>query len=394
MPTGARWTVDYKVFDRANDLVFSRYRGEHAREYDAVIALTLRQPLLRNAGYGATETKVRIADLDRDIAFQRYRLRMMEMVGAAIGAYWDLYFAQQIRDIKESSLRVRDRILRDIEDKVAFGKTARTEATEARAGIALRKAERLAARQAVVEESNRIRGLLGLRKTDGMGVLVVNSSVFTAGRKALDFNGSVNRALQYWPEVLITRKTVEQVAVQRDFASNQALPQLDLKGSYGRAGLDIASGQAMEQALSRDYPSWSLGLEFRMPIANRQASSNAKAAVLRYEQAMMEKEAVELALHNALDTKIQKTQQIRDEMHEHRLNVELRQAALEAALACLDAGKCMVHDVLDKEERLNEARVTELKSRIEGEKAMAAVELAEGTLLDRYGVTLELVDAL
>lgn len=144
--------------------------------------------------------------------------------------------------------------------------------------------------------------------------------------------------------------------------------------------------------MSNDYPSWNVGVEFRMPLTNQQAKSAFNAAAQRYSQAVLEGEATELALNNTLDTKIQKARQIRDELGEHRRNVELREVILKTELDRLQAGKGEVHDVLESEERLNEARIAELKSRIEFEKAVAAVELAEGALLDRYGVKLELGD--
>lgn len=235
LPTGARWTVDYAVYDRSNDLVLSRYRGEEDREYEAIIELTLRQPLLRDAGIDATTAKARAAEYDRDIAFQRYRLRMMEVAGSAISAYWDLFLAQKIRDIKDQSFAIRQRILADIEEKVKFGKVARTEMMEVQAGIALRKSELLAARQAVAEESNRILSLLNTKKGAKGGQVVVAEVPFTAGKKSFKLESSLDRALQHWPEVLIARKAVEQAAVQRDYAKNQTLPRLDLTGAAAAA---------------------------------------------------------------------------------------------------------------------------------------------------------------
>lgn len=392
LPTGAHWTLGYRFYDRDNDLIRSRYRGESNREYQAVLEVTLRQPLLKDFGNDATTVKVQLAGIDRDIAFQKYRLRMMEVAGSAISAYWDMYQVQEVVGITEESVKTRKRVVALVADQVRFGKTSQAELPEAEAGVSSRMTSLFAARQDLVDITNRLRGLLNLRGTLAETRLTAIGATFTTQPRRADLQASLERALGNWPEYLIADRTLRQAAIQLKYAKNQSLPQLDLVGNYGHAGLDVVAGRTMDQTTGRDYPSWSVGLEFRRPITNEQADAKVRAATLRDRQAQVELEATELAIRNALDTKLQKVRQMRDELEEHKRTVQLRQSILKTELDRLNAGKSRVSDVIDKDEKLSEAKIAEMRSQVELEKAIAAVELAEGTLLDRFGVQLRLAE--
>jgi outer membrane protein TolC len=390
LPYGAHWSLDLHYYDRNNDLIKERYLGLYENEYQSVVEITLRQPLLKNFGEDATLSKVRVAEAEREIAFQRYRLRLMEMAGTAITSYWDLYHAQRLQEIRSKSVEFRKKIVDIMDEKLRSGKGTRTEVLEANAAVSQRRADLLSAEQDVVTESNRLRDLLGLKRTEAeFGMVAVGVKPVNPAAK-IDLKGSVDRALKNWPEYLIADKAVDQAAIEADYADNQTLPQLDVKASYGVAGLGVASTRSVDQAFSGTYPTWSVGLEVRRAISNDQAEHNASAATLHKHQAEVERTAVELAVTNTLDTKLRKVQQTARELEERNHYVEMAQSILDAEIDRLESGKARVSDVIDKEVLLNEARVQEVKSRVEHEKAAAAVDLAEGVLLDHYGVQLKL----
>ncbi len=394
IPTGARWAVDYTLIDRDNDLVRSRYRGDYNTEYQAIFEISLRQPLLRNFGMDATTAKKRLAEMDRDIAFLRYRLRALEVAGTAVSAFWDLYQAQMLRDIRQKSYDSR-RMLREIaNEKLRFGKVPRSDVLEATAAVAMREAELAAANQAIINETNRMRGLLNLRRVDSDMGLVAVGAAFAQGDHRFSLERSVDRALRHWPEYIIAQKAVVRATLEEDYSRNQALPQLDAMASYGRAGLGLNRGSPHSRLRDGDYPTWTAGVEFRMPLNNDRANANLRAAKVRRRQAMVELDATELAIGNTLDTKIRRAQEARQELALRGVQVEMSQAIVDAETDRYQAGRSRVSDVIEKEETLNDARIAELRAQVAYEKAVAAVELAEGTLLDKYGVQLRLAGDL
>jgi outer membrane protein TolC len=98
----------------------------------------------------------------------------------------------------------------------------------------------------------------------------------------------VARGLARNPELLARRLDAESVAAETRSAGWNALPSLDVVGSLGGHGLggtpqdvvfggettrttiDGSVGDAISEALARDYPTWSIGVELSLPLFLRE----------------------------------------------------------------------------------------------------------------------------
>jgi outer membrane protein TolC len=393
LPTGARWSVEYRYVRRENDLVRQRYQDQYRREYESEFEIALRQPLLKDAGNAITTTRLRVAELEREIAFQRYRQRMLEVAGGAVAGYWDVFLAQGLRDMRQESVAVAERVLAGVEAQAAAGRAARTEVLEARAGLTQRRSELLSARLELVSAASRIRGLLNLgRASHPLQVAAVDPR-FSSDDIRVSVDDSLSRALDNWPEYIITDLSNRQDRLRLDHAQNQEKPQLDARFSVGTTGLAVDAAEALSESRRSRFPSFTVGLEFRRPLQNTQAEANTRAAAIRAQQSKLERGAAEQAIANTLLVRAERVDQLRGELRELMEASSLRRVILETEIERLQQGRSRVRDVLIREEDLIAARLAELKTRAEFERSIAALQLAEGTLLDRYGVRLRLSDA-
>jgi hypothetical protein len=65
------------------------------QQYESFAGLNLTQPLLKNAGWGATTAKIRLSAISSKIAFHEYRRQILLVLASAEAAYWDLHLAQE-----------------------------------------------------------------------------------------------------------------------------------------------------------------------------------------------------------------------------------------------------------------------------------------------------------
>src|SRR5690606_4343534 len=94
---------------------------------------------------------------------------------------------------------------------------------------------------------------------------------------------------------------LQALELEAAYQRAQVRPRLDLVASYGYngAGGDVVVrdnegnvvsrhdggwDDAIEQVTDRDFPGWSVGLEFGMPIGNRTARARAASAALAVDQ--------------------------------------------------------------------------------------------------------------
>lgn len=382
VPTGGRLSLAYSLRDISNSL---QSPGEE--EYKGFFGATFTQPLLKNGGVKATMANIHVAEADRDVAFHTYRQGMMEVVATAASAYWDLYLAQEEYKMRRESVRIAEQILKDNRVRVKTGKMAETEVLDAEAGLAERKSLESAARQEIIHSMNNVRNLI-FTSTAESTITIVAADRLQIDRIVSDFDKSLQSGLKLRPDYLSSKIKAEKEGVRIAYARNQRWPQLDLKASYGLNGLGITAGDSWND-LDREYDSWAVGFEMRIPLVGGiKSSSELRAAKNRKKQELLKLKAIEVALANIVDTSIRNVQSIKEQANYYKEAVDNNKLLLDVEFKRLHRGKSNSRLVLEREESLNNALENELESLVKHKKAFLELEMAEGTLLKRYGIEI------
>lgn len=390
VPSGARVRLGYTLRDIQNSLqqggFFTAPRTNG--EYQTFFGLSVVQPLLKNAWYGGTMAAVRLAALSSDIAFQDYRRQLMLIVSTAEASYWNLYMAQEQVRFFEESVATAEKILGDNRARLEAGKGSELEMLEAEAGLALRRSRLSEAQQKRYEAANRVISLFSetvvanpavIRAIDHPRVSDPQISYYEAWREAFESN----------PDYLIQRQKVLQESVRVGYARNQRLPELNLRGSYGLNGLGETPGQSWDDVQSQDFPSWSIGVEFRVPLVGGIKTAHELAAArLREKEAMILLREVETQIANALDTTIHKIRSARESVNSYETVARFTQNLLDSALARLDVGKIESRKVLEIETDVFEAKNSVVDAMVQFQRALLELELMQGAVL--RGRSLEL----
>lgn len=382
-PTGARLRVGYSRRDFSNN-IDERYGVE--RESQTVFGASVTQPLLKGGGVKATMAGIEVAQAEADIAFQNYRGQMMRVIAEAVSGYWDLYLAREKYNLRKESERNAEEILRDNIVRVKTGKMAETEVLEAEAGLALRRSLVSEAKQAIIAAANGVRTFISSSAAEAATEIEPAETLHMEEVK-LDFMGSLERAFKQRAEYLASLKKMGREDIRLVFAENQIWPQLDLKGSYNLNGLAETPGRSWDDTWQRDYTTWSVGLELRIPLGgDRKGRSELEATRQRKKQALLEMKAIEVSLANALDTAIKGVQNAREQARQYAGIAVMNRRLLEAETAKFEAGKSNSRLLLEREEELNQAMEAELESLVRYRKSLLQLEAAEGSLLANHGV--------
>ncbi|MCK5192257.1 MAG: TolC family protein [Desulfobulbaceae bacterium] len=383
VPTGGKLSVGYTLRDTANNL---QPEETYGKEFKSFLGVTLTQPLLKNRGKSVTMAGIHVAEYDKEIAFQAYRDEMIKMVATGAAAYWDLHLAQEKYEVRKESVRIAEQILRDNRERVRAGKMAETEVLEAEAGLAKRKAMESAAKQNVVVAQNNIHGLI-MSTTEDTSKNIMVTDELAVENVTLDFADSLRRALRYRADYLTSMKKVDQEGIRVAYAENQRWPQLDLNASYGLNGLDTSAEDAWNDDLGGKYNSWTVGVEFRLPLlSGRKSRSELQAAKYRKKQALMEVKAIEVAMANNIDTSIRNANSAKDQVKNYSRAVEYNSRLLEVELLRFKAGQSNSRIVLEREDILNTSKEEMLDGLVNLKKALVEHGKAEGSLLQGYGI--------
>ena len=184
------------------------------RENVNTMTLSLRQPLLRGLGRQATEADLQVVEIERDIDVQRYRERLLEVAGEGVSAYWQLYRAVASRSIREESLATVKEVRDDVSRRVAGGFAPSTDQLEARIAVASRMADFTRSTSLVAEAQGQLLRLLNVEAA-------IEAPSFEPTRRPLgrredeiDVQERFDRALDSWPDLLISQLRVRQEQVR------------------------------------------------------------------------------------------------------------------------------------------------------------------------------------
>jgi len=385
IPTGAKIRLGYSLRDLRNNLqdppLGTIVTNSSDGEFQTFAGVNLTQPLLKNAWFPATLANIRIAALASEVAFQEYRRHMMLVISTAEAAYWNLYLAQeQVRFFRESVL-LADNLASDNEARFQAGKGSELEVLEAKAGLALRKTKLTEAEQKYFETTSQMFALISQPPSEPAPVL---RAVGPPGGSAVvpQYSESGQKALELNPDYLGQIKKLDVENVRVAYARNQRLPEVDLRASYGLNGLGTDPGSSFEDVQHRGFPSFSIGVEWHIPLGGGiKARNELDAAKLRKQQALITLKDTETQILNAIDTALRKIRSTDGAVRDYEQIVAFNRNLLETERGRLDVGTVGIRRVLEVDASLFESKNAVVEAQVLHERARLELELVQGTIL-------------
>lgn len=388
-PTGGEASMAWRASVRQSNLIRSAPFAQADTEGSGSFVLTLRQPLLRGAGRGVTETDRRVAEAEAAIGRWQLRQQALRVASDALSAYWQLQRAAEAQQWRREAAEAAQRLQADARARIAAGRLAPAAAEEAEANLAARQAELARGALTLAEAEARVRVLLDLPPDDG-GWRLQPPREDVAATPAPPVAERLNAALAAWPALRIAELKREQALDRLAFARDRVLPALDVQLSYSTNSLDTSGWRALQQAPQGRNPDWSATVQLELPLGgDRRAQAQARAQALRLEQARLEVHAVRQALASDLINRAQQLQAAQAELALWRRDLDARQALLAAERAQFDNGSGTLARLLRRQADLLDARLRHGEALTRVELARVALQLAEGSLLDNHDVQFE-----
>ncbi|HUI10347.1 MAG TPA: TolC family protein [Bacteroidota bacterium] len=281
LPIGTKIDADLTTSRLATNSAFAALNPE----LDATGSVTVRQPLL--GGFAASaRKKLNNAEAQRDAEKSRFDQQTLATRGDVERMYWDLYAAE--RDYAVQKL-TRDRAKAFLDEtllRAQTGLVGSDQVASARTSLAQQELALIDRDEQLGAQSDQLASYIGIRP-DPTGSRFVPADTPATSYELEPVEALVDRALKNNRDVLASQKDVDAAGALADAASWEALPSIDLIGSFGGTStLGSAQlvtipglisytlpggsfGDALNQVLKRDYPSWSLGVAVNIPVGFR-----------------------------------------------------------------------------------------------------------------------------
>ncbi len=357
-------------------------------ENPTTVSLGYTQPLLQGAGFAVNMAPIVIARLNTERSYFQYKDSVQEMVRGVIEAYWNLVQARidvwagqiQVDESEYAYTAARAR------KKAGFANES--DVAQARVSYAQFKATLVASQANVLANEGALRNILGLPPEDGRRI--VPTSPPTSKRYVPDWEKVIHLAAERRPDIVELKLIAEADKQQLLQAENQALPQLNATGAYIWNGLsgEAPNGESLSTRAGQ-YPSWTVGLNFSVPLGLRQGRAEARQQRLLIARDL---DNVAQGVHGAAHDLAVAVRDLDNAYEQYLALKETREAAydnLQVQTAQFRTGRVEFLNVLQAIQDWGNAVSSEAQQLLAYNVNLAALERETGTILETHGLVFD-----
>jgi outer membrane protein len=382
LPSGAEMGLSYKVAKKSNNIISQTSASD--TEYNGQLSLTLKQPLLRNAGRSITETDLKIADLEHQIAVQQLTQQTLKSSVEGLSLYWQLYRAQETLRLRQELVANTQTLETDTRARIAAGKLAAAALLELQGVLLNRQAELSRSEQALHEAQGKVLTAIDLTLTESSR-LATASIERTTPLPAV--NANLAQALERWSPYQISLLKRQQAQIRLNFAQNQMLPVADLVLSYSGTGYGKQPRSTRNITEQAKYPDWYFGFNFEVPLdGNQKAQQQFFAQGARVTQAELEISSVQNSFSNDFTVRANDLHVTYQLLQSSAEDVKLRQSILDIEQQRINLGTGSLSTLIQRQVDLIEAQQRQLENQVRYELTLATWQYIQGDLLAVYQI--------
>lgn len=352
-----------------------------------------KQPLLKNFGTEVNRARITVAKNDQRISLLEYRKKLEETLFDTEKTYWQLYEAEQEVLITQKLLKATEETA-ELLAKRGTQDVTLVHTSQANSALQLRRASLINSIAQVKDLSDQLKRLMSdpeLPVSGGMLVLPETTPPLTP--VIFDPQDQINQALEHRLELAEQILRIDSNSLITRVAKNNLLPSLQAVTTITSNGASPEWSSANDNAFDFNFMTYSLGLQFEVPLGNRQAKAIYQRTLLQRQQSIDAYRG--LVDQTALDVSqaLRSVETAWDSRDANHLAVLATAETLDA-ITIRERGEealtpSFVQLKLDTQLRLADAARAESQAKANYALAIAALERAKGTLLRYDNVVME-----
>lgn len=354
------------------------------------LVLDYRQPLLQGAGQSFNTSQIALANLDLESISGESLAQLHAYLLEVVGAYWDIYFQRAMLIQNRQSVKLAEELYRQLESREGID-VRNDQLLRAEAAVASRRSAMIRSEYDLINAQETLINLvLGAKSETVDEIELLPEPMMLPMGLHVETEQLVQAAIRNRPEVRAAIAQIRSSAIRKQIAANQLLPRLDAVLSSYVSGLrgDRDIGGSFTDQFTTGEPSYTVGVEFEVPIGNRAAKSRLQRSQLEAQvlHRQFERQVGDVVLEARIAGR-----EIERLNRENENNFKgLQKAALELDLIQqrqqlnLDDGKTgslYIEDLLASQARLTAAEIRLARSQTSQAIALVDVKRATGELL-------------
>jgi outer membrane protein TolC len=407
------------------------------------LGVSFSQQLLQGFGRDITRRNILIAENNRKIADLAFAQQAITTITNTITAYWELVYARENVKVEQQAVTVSQKLYNDNKKQLEIGTMAPLDVTQAESELASDQTNLIVAQTTQLQDELALKNYISKDPTASnlLNVEIIPTDKPDAPEAVHTeaFEDALKEAFSNRPDVQEQIFNVKNGEIDVKATKNALLPIATLTGTYSSTGLigntptttastvagapivdgngvpvtviDPTTGlpipifepatqstvtgvskmgftDAMSQVFHNKYPSYTVGLNFQVPLRNRSAQADNIHAQLTQRQLEAQMQQIKnSAVLDVRNTSIA-VEQGRAQVQSARKARDLQQQTFEAEQKKYQLGASTVYNVILVQRDLITAQGTELRVLANLAEAKANYERALGRTLQVNSVSI------
>lgn len=358
--------------------------------YTGGLALTLTQPLLRNAGIDVTKTFIKVAQNNADVEQHVFRDRVLTVIATVEQTYWEVVFSNENLKVAQAAMKAAEELLATNRAKAKAGVMSIVDVLQAEAAVASRVEQVLVAEKAIRDQEDQLRRLLNPGEDElRQDVRLTPTDQPVTVLAPISLQEAIDTAIDQRPEIVQAKKNLETSDINTKFARNQLLPTLSFQGTMGLAGLGSSYSGSVNNNFGGDFYNYGAGLVLSYPLGNRSAISTYNKRQLEAKNAEATLASVRQQIIVGVREAVRRVQTDFKRIETTRSARIMAEKQLQAEQERLKVGLSTTRFVLDFQRDLATAQGNELRAIVDYNKSLSNLARHKATTLDRYNLELQ-----
>ena len=380
------------------------------------IGATFTQPLLAGSGVDFTRVAgpqnpafgsiagvsqgVAIARINQDLSLADFEIAVRTALRDIENSYWDMYLAYRQYDTSVTAYESAFQTWREAQTKLEVGTLKKADELQARDRLYETKANLELALNQLYQTESEMRRLVGLPMNDGT-VLRPSEEPIVAELQP-DWQACLVDGLTQRVELRRQKWQIKSLQLQLDAARSLVRPSLNAVAGYNRLGFGDTLGQGVNDPISGTptssalgsmahdkLDSWTVGMQFSVPLGLRQARSQARNYELQVAKANAVLAAQERSIAHDITNAIQDVAAAYTAAQSNLSRMEAAKERVQLLDAERDVGTLTLDLVLRAQSSAATAENDYYQQVVAYNKAITNLNLATGRLLEFNNIYLQ-----
>jgi len=379
--TGTTVSASSRLDRSSSDPAFSALNPA----YDADLTLSVRQSLLSGFGLGVNRAGVQRAEIGLLRANLEFKAQALNVIQDTENAYYNLAYAREQLAVRNFSLALANKLFDEAKTRRDTGVATDLDVLQAEVGVANARRGAILAEQAVKDRQEGLLALIGQFELDApLGT--VRFSEVTEGTPV--FASSYQLAKQNQPDYLSSLAAIDQYKLDLKLAKDAAKPDLTVGAALGMSGTNGSGSDAFNDALDRQNHSWQVDFAFNYPLGQKSDKARERQSLATLSREQTRLRLIEQNIEVQVRSAVRSVETNLESVKIATLASNLSQRQYELEKAKFDAGLSTSRRVLEAQNDLETARISELQAKVTLHTATAALHRIEGSSLQRYAIQL------